>query len=112
LVQNLTLITIEKLCSRKCNQNCIDEYTNVYLQQKKENSNKTIEIQSANTPIYGYELHPKFSFIDFVSNIGSIISMWFSVAVIDMHKAIKKLIICFIYVSKKCLPISNLKLCL
>jgi hypothetical protein len=101
LTQNSTIIKIEKLCSRKCSQNCINEYIDVYLQQKKENSNKTISIQSANTPIFVYELNPKLSFINYASNIGSIILMWFSFAVIDVHKAIKKIITFFIYVSRK-----------
>ncbi len=108
ITQNLTLIKAEKLCSRKCNQNCINEFIDVYLQQKNENSNKTISIQSANTPIYRYELHPKLLFINYASNVGSIISMWFSFAVIDVHKAVKQLIICFIHVLKKINSILNI----
>jgi hypothetical protein len=101
LTQSSTIIKIEKLCSRQCNQNCINQYIDVYLQQKKQNSNKTISIQSANTPIFVYELHPKHSFTNYASNIGSIISMWFSFAVIDVHKVIKKIITFFIYISRK-----------
>jgi hypothetical protein len=100
ITKNLTVIKAENLCSRKCNQNCINEFIDVYLQQKNENSNKTIAIQSANTPIHKYELHPKLLFIDYASNMGSIMTVWFSVAVVDVHKAVKQTIVCIFHVFK------------
>jgi hypothetical protein len=46
-------------------------------------------------------LHPKISFTEYESNFGSIISIWFSVAVIDVHKLLKHILGIFIQICYK-----------
>jgi hypothetical protein len=58
----------------------------------------TIRIQSANSPVYEYELNSKLSFFDYASNLGGIISMWFGLAVIDTHKLFKHFFFFFILI--------------
>jgi hypothetical protein len=62
---------------------------------------KTLIIRSTNAPIYEYVMCPKFSFIDYASNSGSVISIWFGVAVNDVYRIIKTFLkLKFYFVSK------------
>ncbi len=95
-VENITkkidLNKLEIFCLRTCQQNCINEYFQVYPYEKYEFSTKTVVIQSENSPLLEYQMNSKFSLFNYASNLGGIISMWFGVGVIDTHKLSNKLI--------------------
>jgi hypothetical protein len=86
-------------CSRICHMDCITEildfnkYTITNYSPLKKDFRylltTIIRIQSANSPVYEYELNSKLSFFNYASNLGGIISMWFGLAVIDTHKLFK-----------------------
>jgi hypothetical protein len=98
LLRNLT-----KKCLRNCRENCITEYTSFYLfsEEEKNNSKTTIKLQITNNPIFEYSMYSKLSLVNYASNLGSIISMWFGFSVIDLHKLFELLLTIFIYISKK-----------
>jgi hypothetical protein len=98
LLRNLT-----KKCLRNCRENCITEYTSFYLfsEEEKKNSKTTIKLQITNNPIYEYSMYSKLSLVNYASNLGSIISMWFGFSVIDLHKLFEQLLIILIYISEK-----------
>ncbi len=98
---------------KTCRQNCIVEYINnepeisrFNIIIRSDNSkelilSKTLIIRSANTPIYGYVMYPKFSFIDYASNLGPVISIWSGVTVNDVYRIIKRFLnLTFYFVSK------------
>jgi hypothetical protein len=95
MTQKVDSHKIEMFCLRNCRQNCINEYIQVDYYETIEFSNKTITIKSSNFPLFGYELISKFSLHNYASNIGGIISLWFGLAVVDLHKLIKQLMIVF-----------------
>jgi hypothetical protein len=86
---------IEMYCLRICHQNCIEEYIQIYSYNRNENLNKSIIIKSANSPIFQYDLIPKNSIFIYASNLGGIISMWFGVAVIDLHHLMIQFLLIF-----------------
>jgi hypothetical protein len=94
-------------CSRMCKRNCIKEYYKTdysggFCKSSKEDSRKiSIRILSANIPIFEYLLSPKMTFINYASNLGAIISLWFGFAVIDFHNIFKILINYFIRIVQK-----------
>jgi hypothetical protein len=97
-------------CSRRCHMNCMTDYYEFTYQSKtiyplpesrtRPSPISTIRIQSANSPIYEYVLNPKLSFFNYASNLGGIISMWFGVAVIDLHKLFKRLLFILIQITR------------
>jgi hypothetical protein len=105
LLRNLT-----KKCLRNCRQNCITEYTNFFLhsEDEKKNSKTKIRLQITNTPIYEYIMCPKLSLVNYASNFGSIMSMWFGFSVINSHKLLEKLLIFPVYMLEKFYYILNL----
>jgi hypothetical protein len=74
---------LEIFCLRTSQQNCIEEYFQVYSYETFKFSNKTVVIKWANSPLSQYEMNLKFSLFNYASNLGGIISMWFGFAVID-----------------------------
>ncbi len=101
ITQEINTQKLEIYCLRKCHQNCIDEYIQVYSYDTIESTNKSIEIKSSNSPLLVYELIPKFSLFNYASNLGGIISMWFGLAIIDLYKLIEKFINFFDKISTK-----------
>ncbi len=95
--ENITRIfdsqKIEMYCLRICHQNCINEYIQIQFEKIKKFGNKTIEIKSANFPIMEYESISRVSIFNYASNLGAIFSIWFGVAVVDLHKFFEQLMI-------------------
>jgi hypothetical protein len=99
--------------SKTCSQNCILEYINSNLEKsgyyesvRSEGSKsfilrKNLIIRSANIPIYEYTMYPKFSLIDFASNLGAVISLWFGVAVNDVYIIIQPVLNLALYFISK-----------
>jgi hypothetical protein len=94
-------------CLRICHQNCINEYIQVYSHRTYESLNKTIEIKSANSPLIEYQFISKLSLFNYASNLGGIISIWFGVAVIDLHQFVEKLLIIVVTIAFKIKSILN-----
>jgi hypothetical protein len=53
----------------------------------------SIIFKSRNLPVFRYILEPKYSFVNYISNIGGIISLWFGLAVIDLSIIMRRIII-------------------
>jgi hypothetical protein len=101
-------------CLIKCRQNCITEYFNSKLDNsrnkmfenrknwKNQNpiSERSIRIKSADYHMFEYIMYPKILFLNFASNSGAIISLWFGVSVIDLNKLIKPILIIPTYFSR------------
>jgi len=98
---------IEMYCLRICHQNCIEEYIQIYFYNRNENLNKSIIIKSANSPLFQYYLIPKNSIFVYASNLGGIISMWFGVAVIDLHHLMIQFLLIFDKINTKIRLILN-----
>jgi hypothetical protein len=99
--QEIDLNKLEIFCLRTCQQNCINEYFQVYTYEKNEISNKKVVIQLANAPLFEYEMNSKFSLFNYASNLGAIISMWFGFAVIDIHLILKRFLAIFSQIFQK-----------
>jgi hypothetical protein len=108
LINNLTL-----KCLKTCRQNCILEYINSNPEKsgydesvRSEGSKsfilrKNLIIRSANIPIYEYTMYPKFSFIDYASNLGAVISLWLGIAVNDVFVIIEPVLNFALYLISK-----------
>jgi len=82
-------------CQNKCKRSCLKEYYSHLLKEIEINSNESdisVEIKFRKTPINEYKLYPTYTFITYASNIGSLMSMWLGLAVIDSYKLIKKIL--------------------
>jgi len=89
-----------KICKTKCTRNCFEDYYNSKIESYrhiKDFYNK-IQIEARNHPVYVYEAYPKYSFIIYLTHIGGLMSLWFGVSAIDLHKLIK-LIVQFLNIS-------------
>jgi hypothetical protein len=98
---------IEMYCLRICHQNCIEEYIQIYSYNRNEILNKSIIIKSSNSPLFQYDLIPKNSIFVYASKLGGIISMWFGVAVIDLHHLMIQIILVFDKINTKIRSILN-----
>jgi hypothetical protein len=108
LINNLTL-----KCLKTFRQNCILEYINSNpeksgfyesVRSKRPKSfilRKNLIIRSANIPIYEYTMYPKFLLIDYASNLGALISLWFGVAVNDVYIIIQPVLNLVLYLISK-----------
>jgi hypothetical protein len=79
----------------KYKRSCLKEYYSHLLKEIEVNRNESdisVEIKFRKTPITEYKLYPNYSFITYVSNIGSLMSMWLGLAVIDPYKLIIKIL--------------------
>ncbi len=110
--QNITETPISRkskiFCLRKCNQNCNDEYIEVGFHKTNDLSTTLIEIRSANSPLFEYEMKSKFSLFNYASNLGGIISMWFEFAFIDLRAILEKFIVIIIEFTRKLRLVLNL----
>jgi hypothetical protein len=108
LINNLTL-----KCLKTCRQNCILQFINSNPEKSRYDESvrsegsksfilrKNLIIRSANIPIYEYTMYPKFLLIDYASNLGALISLWFGVAVNDVYIIIEPVLNFALYLISK-----------
>jgi hypothetical protein len=87
--------SIFNYCANKCKRSCFKEYYSHLFKQIEINNNESdisVEIKFRKTSINEYKLYPNYSFTTYASNIGSLMSMWLGLAVIDSYKLIRKIL--------------------
>ena len=96
--QNKTDFTInENICQKFCIKDCNE----VYFETRFDNSlvlmtnNSKISIKFRNSLQYEYSSEKKYSFTDFMSNIGGLFGLWFGLSLVDMSQLIRKILINF-----------------
>ena len=94
--QNKTDFTInEKICDKQCIKDCNE----VYISTRFDNSlvlmikDSKITIKSRNNLEFKYESAEKYSFTDFMSNIGGLFGLWFGITIIDMSEMIQSFLL-------------------
>ncbi len=83
-----------KVCVKECKRDCTEEYFNPFkTQSRDETKNNSIRFEARNLPIFQYKFEPQYSFVQFISNIGGIFSLWYGFSVSDIYVIIKKILI-------------------
>jgi hypothetical protein len=86
----------KKQCAKLCKKECNTEYFDLLTFEENKKYSKqempTIILKSRNLPVFRYNFEPKYSFVDYISNIGGIISLWFGLAVIDLSIIMRRII--------------------
>ena len=89
---NSTEYSVDKnYCQNKCIKNCHEIYYSLELEDNQysaQNDSKiTIEYQMSQE--FHYKSDKKYSFVDFLSNIGGLIGLWFGMSFIDTSAFIR-----------------------
>jgi hypothetical protein len=83
-----------KVCAKECKRDCIEEYFNPLKTQSDEKQKiNIIRFEARNLPIFQHKFEPQYSFVQFISNIGGIMSLWYGFSVSDIYVIIKKILI-------------------
>ncbi len=84
-----------KVCVKECKRDCTEEYFNPFKTQSfgTEKKKNIIRFEARNLPIFQYKFEPQYSFVQFISNIGGILSLWYGISVSDIYVIIKKILI-------------------
>src|ERR1700742_61404 len=90
---NSTEYSVDKnYCQNKCIKNCHEIYYSLELEDNEfsaqNNSKITIEYQMSEE--FHYKSDKKYSFVDFLSNIGGLIGLWFGISFIDTSAFIRQ----------------------
>jgi len=82
---------IKKYCKEKCVKNCDQKYYSLELEDNTysaQNDSK-IRIEFKRSQEFHYNSDKKYSFVDFMSNIGGIVGLWFGMSFIDTSALIR-----------------------
>ncbi len=82
-------------CKKICKNNCNEEfYRNDRINEIITNKRNQylVGIKARNIHIYEYSANPKYSFIIFATNIGSLMSLWLGISAIDLKVVLKILL--------------------
>ena len=82
---------IKKYCKEKCVKNCDQKYYSLELEDNTysaQNDSK-IRIEFKRSQEFHYKSDKKYSFVDFMSNIGGIVGLWFWMSFIDTSALIR-----------------------
>ena len=88
-------ITDFKINENNCEKICIKDCNEIYFSTRFDNSlvlytkESKILIKYRNSLEYEYNSENKYSFVDFMSNIGGLFGLWFGISFIDMSHLIK-----------------------
>src|SRR5882672_1780119 len=86
---------IKKYCKEKCVKNCDQKYYSLELEDNTysaQNDSK-IRIEFKRSQEFHYNSDNKYSFVDFISNIGGMIGLWFGMSFIDTSALIRLVLI-------------------
>ncbi len=90
------LLINKKQCEKLCKKECSTEYFDLSFSKDYTSLTQTdkplIILKSRNLPNFRYNFEAKYSFANYMSNIGGIISFWFGWAVIDFSIIMKRII--------------------
>ncbi len=92
---NFSMESPIRKCKKLCKNNCNEEfYRNDIINEKNINEHKQylVRIKAKNTNIYEYSANPKYPFIIFATNIGSLMSLWLGISAIDLKVVLKILV--------------------
>ena len=84
--------TDTKINEEICQKNCIKDCNELYFEIRFDNSlvlmtnNSKISIKFRNSLQYEYSSEKKYSFTDFMSNIGGLFGLWFGISFVDMSQ--------------------------
>lgn len=85
-----------KECLKKCKKGCTEVYFNIFVGLPAA-TNRTMPIslrfESRIVPIFHYNFEAQNTFVEFLSWIEGIISLWFNFAVIDIYIVFKKVLL-------------------
>jgi hypothetical protein len=81
-----------KICKRDCNEEHF--HNNMFRRMLQRGPSQLIWviIKAGNSPIYVYSANPKYSFIIFATNIGSLVSLWLGISAIDLKIIFKSVV--------------------
>jgi hypothetical protein len=98
-------------CNKFCKSNCNQEFYRNDITNTIKNNRQLqylIRIKAGNFPIYEYSANPKYSFIKFATNIGSLMSLWLGISAIDLKVVLKILFNHFEKILLKLISMSGL----
>src|SRR5882672_10418563 len=78
-------------CKEKCIKNCEQKYYSLELEDNEytARNDSNIRIEYKISQEFHYNSHKKYSFVDFMSNIGGLVSLWFGMSFIDTSALIR-----------------------
>ena len=87
---NITNIVDKYDCD--CDTNCDQKYYSLELEdiEYTARNDSKIRIQYKISQEFHYNSHKKYSFVDFLSNIGGLIGLWFGMSFIDTSALIRQ----------------------
>jgi hypothetical protein len=86
----------EKLCKRDCNEVYYQFYLNSDYSEREYSNQLYIRVNPKNSPIIEYSAIPKYSFIQYMTGIGGLMSLWLGISAIDL-KAIFEILVNILY---------------
>ena len=90
--------SISEIESNYCQKFCLKDCNQIYFSTRFDNSlvlnisETNITINYENSVEFQYTSEPKYSFFDYLSNIGGLCGLWFGFSFIDMSEMIKAII--------------------
>ena len=84
----------EDICKRSCDRVCHQTYYTLDVEKSKSlgQTNSSIRLEFLKSQEFHYISQQKYHFVDFLSNIGGLITLWFGCALIDTNVLIRRII--------------------
>ena len=92
---------ISEIQSKVCENHCLKDCNQIYFSTRFDNSlvlnisETNITINYENSVEFHYISEEKYTFVDYLSNIGGLCGLWFGISFIDMSQLIKILMLKF-----------------
>ena len=83
-----TLFKCEKLCKRHCHEHYYP-YIETLVGMSPIGNYLLVQISAKNLPIYSYSAIPKYSFILYMTSIGSLLSLWLGISALDLRVVVE-----------------------